>query len=86
MVATPAADQQAPVDTSTPAPVDTAFQTSASSPAPMGGGKYVVKAGDTLYRIAVTHYGSGKEWHKIVAANPGVSPQHLRVGQTLILP
>jgi nucleoid-associated protein YgaU len=50
------------------------------------GGKYTVKAGDTLFRIAATHYGSGKEWKKIAAANPGLDPKHLRVGQKITLP
>jgi 5'-nucleotidase len=51
-----------------------------------GGGSYVVKKGDTLYGIARAHYGDGKQWQKIMAANPGVSPSSLKVGQTLTLP
>jgi 5'-nucleotidase len=47
---------------------------------------YVVKKGDTLYSIARSHYGDGKQWQKIVAANPGLSPEKLKVGQTLLLP
>ena len=34
---------------------------------------YTVQKGDTLYKIAKTHYGDGKQWNRIVAANPGVS-------------
>ena len=50
------------------------------------GGSYVVKKGDTLYGIARTHYGDGKQWQKIASANPGVSPTSLKVGQTITLP
>jgi nucleoid-associated protein YgaU len=77
------------VDTSTPAPTPMADITTATPDAVNAsytGGKYVVKAGDTLYRIAAKHYGEGKEWRKIVAANPGITPTKLRVGQVLILP
>ncbi len=58
----------------------------ASTGTATGGGNYVVKKGDTLYRIAKEHYGDGKQWQKIASANPGVSPQSLKVGQTLVLP
>jgi nucleoid-associated protein YgaU len=51
-----------------------------------GGGAYTVKKGDTLYGIARTHYGDGKQWQKIATANPGVSPATLKVGQTITLP
>ena len=54
--------------------------------ASVDGGTYTVKKGDTLYRIAKEHYGSGKQWQKIAAANPGASPQTLRVGQKLVIP
>ncbi len=56
-----------------------------STPAPTGN-THVVKRGETLYSIAKQSYGSGKEWQKIAMANPGVSPQALRVGQTLVIP
>jgi len=78
----PAPDQAMAVDTSTPSQTPTDTATAAS----FSGGKYVVKAGDTLYRIAVAHYGSGKEWKKIAEANPGIVPTKLHVGQTLTLP
>jgi 5'-nucleotidase len=57
-----------------------------SMDAPASGATYVVKKGDTLYSIAKAHYGSGKEYTKIVAANPGVSAKTLKVGQKLVLP
>ena len=59
---------------------------SSNSGAMGGGGTYVVKKGDTLYGISRTHYGDGKQWQKIVAANPGLTPGSLKVGQTITLP
>jgi nucleoid-associated protein YgaU len=47
---------------------------------------YRVQRGDTLYSIAKSRYGDGKQFTRIVAANPGVTPQNLKVGQTLVLP
>ena len=50
------------------------------------GTAYKVKKGDTLFRIAKTQYGDGKKWTQIASANPGVSPQSLRVGQMIVVP
>ena len=57
-----------------------------SAAAASGGANYTVKKGDTLFRIAKEHYGDGKKWQQIAAANPGVSPASLKVGQTLVMP
>jgi 5'-nucleotidase / UDP-sugar diphosphatase len=51
-----------------------------------GGGTYTVQKGDTLYKIARERYGDGKQWQKIAAANPGLSPQSLKVGQKISVP
>jgi nucleoid-associated protein YgaU len=48
--------------------------------------KYVVKKGDTLSAIAKKHYGKVSAVKKIVAANPGLKPDLIIVGQTIILP
>jgi LysM repeat protein len=46
-----------------------------------------VKANDTLWRIAKQYLGSGYEWTKIVAANPGlIDAKRVRAGQWLRLP
>jgi nucleoid-associated protein YgaU len=45
-----------------------------------------VRRGDTLWSIAQRTYGDGKRWRDIAAANPGIEPTRLKVGQTLVLP
>jgi nucleoid-associated protein YgaU len=50
------------------------------------GGSYTVKKGDTLYSIARSRYGDGKQWQKIASANPGLRPETLKVGQTITIP
>lgn len=50
------------------------------------GGKYTVQKGDTLWKIAQQTYGSGKKYKDIVAANPGVDPNRIKVGQVISLP
>lgn len=52
----------------------------------MGSGSYTVKKGDTLYSIARNRYGDGKQWQRITAANPGLRPESLKVGQTITVP
>lgn len=47
---------------------------------------YTIKKGDTLFSIAKANYGSGKEWQKIAAANPGLEPSKLKVGQQIVIP
>jgi 5'-nucleotidase len=47
---------------------------------------YLVKRGDTLFRIAKEHYGSGSKWKRIAAANPGLTPATLKAGQKLLMP
>ena len=63
-----------------------AYSTPAASSAITTGGSYTVKKGDTLYSIAKSRYGAGNQYTKIVSANPGLSPQSLKVGQTITIP
>lgn len=63
--------------TYTPPPVEAA---------PATGGTYTVQKGDTLWSIAVRHYGNGQKWRDIMAANGMSDPKQLKVGQTLTLP
>lgn len=78
----PVATTQQPViyDTA-PAPQVIAVATPSGN-----GGKYTVQKGDTLWKIATTQYGDGKQWQRITAANPGLSPETLKAGQTIAIP
>jgi nucleoid-associated protein YgaU len=90
----PAAPMPMPLATATPvpsqsigAPDTVAMQTTTPEVgSSAGGSSYTVKKGDTLYKLAREHYGDGKQWQRIVSANPGITPQSLKVGQTLIIP
>ena len=48
--------------------------------------KHVVAPKDTLYALAKTYYGESKQWTKIVEANPGLVPEKMPVGKTIIIP
>jgi len=54
--------------------------------APAAGGTYVIKKGDTFIKIAREVYGDPSRMKDIAAANPGVNPRKLNIGQTIILP
>ena len=61
----------------------------ASSVAPTSGGEssITVQPGDSLWKIALAHYGDGAEWQCIAGANPALSdPGQIYPGQTLVLP
>jgi 5'-nucleotidase/UDP-sugar diphosphatase len=47
---------------------------------------YVVRKGDTLWRIATRLYGDGQRYRDILAANPGLVPTRMQVGQKLLIP
>ena len=47
---------------------------------------YTVVAGDSLYTISERALGSSKHVNKIIAANPGINPSRLKVGQKIKLP
>ncbi len=47
---------------------------------------YTIRKNDTLWKIAQSHYGDGQRWQDIAAANPGIDPKKLAVGQTIVLP
>jgi nucleoid-associated protein YgaU len=52
----------------------------------IGDKTHTVRHGETLFSIAKATYGDGKRWKEIVAANPGLSPSKLKVGQVLMIP
>ena len=45
--------------------------------------EYVIKAGDTFYKLGQKLGGTGEEWMK---ANPGINPGALQIGQKLNYP
>ena len=47
---------------------------------------YVVQEGDTLADISENWFGLRGKWALIVAANPGLDPSRLSIGQVLMLP
>jgi 5'-nucleotidase len=75
-----------PVQVASAQPVEQPAAPAAFNGPAGGGSSYTVQKGDTLYKIARERYGDGKQWQKIVAANPGVSPGTLKVGQKIAIP
>lgn len=45
-----------------------------------------VLSGESPYSISEMVYGSGKYYKRILAANPGINPKHLKIGQMLVIP
>lgn len=45
-----------------------------------------IQQGETFASISTVAYGSSKYYPAIIKANPGVDPQHLKVGMTITLP
>ncbi|HEV8290978.1 MAG TPA: LysM peptidoglycan-binding domain-containing protein [Tepidisphaeraceae bacterium] len=80
--------QAAPISTTYADPiVSPADDITPSRSTPAGGGKtYVVKKGDTLWAIAQRTYGDGKQYRKIVAANPNIKGDRVFAGQKIVLP
>jgi 5'-nucleotidase len=84
----------APAYAAGPQPIIYDTTPSAAAPAPAAplatpagaGGSYTVRKGDTLWKIATAQYGNGNQWQRIAAANPGLSPTTLKVGQTIAIP
>jgi LysM repeat protein len=52
----------------------------------IGGDKYTVVRGDTLWEIAEARYGSGFEWKKIREANEDTVGYHESIGWAVIVP
>lgn len=47
---------------------------------------HVVQRGEWLWTLADRYLGDGSQWREIADANPGISPDHLAVGQKLVIP
>ena len=50
---------------------------------PVGSFAYTIKSGDTLYKLAQTY---NTTVAAIIALNPGINPDNLRVGQVICIP
>lgn len=93
MLAAPAASSSAlppPADTN-PAPgPDRAATAERTPPAPSGQERWLrhrVQRGESLWSIAEQHYGDGRQWSRIVEANPFVAdPDEIEVGWLLTVP
>ena len=53
---------------------------------PAGARTYTIQKGDTLWSIAKRLYGDGQRWKDIVAMNPDLKPEAMRVGQVIKVP
>ncbi len=49
-------------------------------------GEYMVKKGDSLWKIAVSEYNDGYKWTELAKANDLKNPGAIEIGQKLILP
>jgi nucleoid-associated protein YgaU len=58
----------------------------ATRPAMLTPQQYTVQSGDTLRSIAQQFYGDSTLWTLIQAANPGIDPNNLQIGQQLQIP
>ena len=76
----PAAAKPAPA-TATPATTPAAPASKAAS-----ADTYTVKEGDSIASIWRSISGSERGWEKLLAANPGVDPSRLKIGQVLKVP
>ena len=85
--ATPTAVDTTP-DVTPPAQMKSKSKTthSTASKGHITGKTYVIKTGDTLYSISRARYGTNARVKDIEAANPGLNPNKLQVGQKINLP
>jgi len=79
--------EPAPMVMTPPPPMPTYVEPVPVAPAaPAGGRTYIVQRGDTLYGIARREYGDVHRVRDIIAANPGINPNVIKVGQRINLP
>jgi len=59
------------------------FYNPSSRQCPTGTTAYIIKSGDTLYKIAAAN---NTTVAAILSANPGINPENLAIGQTICIP
>ncbi|HEX3031016.1 MAG TPA: LysM peptidoglycan-binding domain-containing protein, partial [Bacillota bacterium] len=67
-------------------PKDASQAKRAAKNADAGERRYVVKRGDSLWKISEAFYGSGFDFYKLIRANGIATPGNLYVGMVLIIP
>ena len=82
----PVAGADPPGPTLRPSGVRGTVVTEAWTPRANSGNTYTVAAHDTLYGIAMKFYGDPRYASAIEAANPGINPKALKVGDRIIIP
>jgi nucleoid-associated protein YgaU len=82
----PVTETAPPATPAARAPVAPPITTIATPPATPAGKTYTVQQGDTIYGISRKLYGSDKRAKDIIAANPGIDANKLKVGQVIKLP
>ena len=66
-----------------PAPAPAALK---PTPEPAPGRTYTVKPGDNLWNISKDVYGDGTKYQRILDANPGLNPDHMKPGTKIVIP
>jgi len=52
-----------------------------------GSAKIRIQLGDSLWKLARRHLGSGSRWNELLASNPNISdPNHIQPGTLLVVP
>jgi nucleoid-associated protein YgaU len=58
-----------------------------AAPVPAAGPRtHRVESGESPYSISQSVYGSPRYYKRILAANPGIDPRRLKIGQVLVIP
>jgi proteasome lid subunit RPN8/RPN11 len=83
----------APTAEPTPEPTPTPEPSAAPTPAGPAPGdavsvtiEHVLAPDETLWEVAVKYLGSGDRYTEIVDANPGIDPENLQPGETIVVP
>ena len=46
----------------------------------------MIRPGDSLWKISKAAYNDGTKYERILAANPGLDANHLKIGQKIVIP